>query len=284
MYRERFTQTSDGVTVFQARWTVESPTGTVVIVHGYADHIGRYEHVARHLNGAGFSVLGFDLRGMGRSGGEPGKITDYQTLLADLNAFIEEERAQSDTPVILLGHSFGGTLAALTAVQQPQSVNVLVLSSPAFRLVPNRLLQPFGKIVARWLPRFTTPGVERAAVSRDPLVVAAATDDPLCYDGRIDAHTGWQLISAGRTAARRSGDLRVPVLGFHGTGDRIADFRATKSFIEGVSASPAEFHALDGWYHEALNEPDKQTVLDLVSGFSSRVLQATASATSGSDS
>lgn len=256
----------------------------VVIVHGYADHVGRYQHVARHLNGDGFSVFGFDLRGMGRSGGAPGKIADYTTLVADLRRFVEEICADSDLPAILLGHSFGGSLAALTALHAPDLVSGIVLSSPAFQLVPNRLLQPLGGLIARWLPRFTTPGVDRAAISRDPLVVAAATDDPLCYDGRIDAVTGWQLISAGRAAMRGAAELRVPVLGFHGTADTIADYRATRSFVEAVSTEPAEFHLLEGWYHEPFNEPEKQMVLELTLKFAKRAAQATTSATAGSTS
>src|SRR5262249_41080239 len=58
----------------------QPPRASVLIVHGYAEHGGRYADVARRLAGAGFAVSTFDYRGHGRAGGPRGhcdRFTDY---------------------------------------------------------------------------------------------------------------------------------------------------------------------------------------------------------------
>ena len=109
--------------------------GVVVLVHGLGEHAGRYDHVARRLNGWGFAVRGYDQYGHGESDGVRGALPAQTRLVDDLADVIDSTRARMEagTPLILLGHSLGGLVAASAVALGQVQVDALVLSSPAVR-------------------------------------------------------------------------------------------------------------------------------------------------------
>jgi len=135
--------TADGLALHLQRWLADpaagSVVGTVQIVHGLGEHIGRYAALARALNAAGWHVAGHDQRGHGRSGGARGTLAHPQALLHDLSAVIDHLRGAGRH--VLLGHSLGGLVAArfvaestgadADAERWSRDVDGLVLSSPA---------------------------------------------------------------------------------------------------------------------------------------------------------
>ena len=104
--------TDDGLPLFLHDWPHAAPRGTVLIVHGLGEHGGRYAHVAAQLNAWGWRVMAHDHRGHGRSGGERGRIASDDALQRDLSLVIDAARAGSTGPLLLLGHSMGGLIAA----------------------------------------------------------------------------------------------------------------------------------------------------------------------------
>ena len=67
--------TGDGLRLHLQHWPAPGPAhGTVQIVHGLGEHIGRYEALAAALNAEGWHVAGHDHRGHGRSEGARGTI------------------------------------------------------------------------------------------------------------------------------------------------------------------------------------------------------------------
>src|SRR3954447_7334519 len=95
--------------VWVRRWDAADPARLVVLVHGYGEHIGRYEHVAEALIARGSAVAGPDHVGHGRSGGARALVEDSEALVADLRAVAQD--ARGDLPVVLVGHSMGGLIA-----------------------------------------------------------------------------------------------------------------------------------------------------------------------------
>lgn len=92
-------------------WWPEQPRATLVLLHGYYDHVGLYRHVIEWALGQGFAVLAFDLPGHGLSSGARASIGDfaeYQTVLQALLA----EAAVLDLPQPwhLCGQSTGGAI------------------------------------------------------------------------------------------------------------------------------------------------------------------------------
>ena len=88
--------------------------GQVLLVHGLGEHIGNYTELADQLNHWGFAVRAYDQYGHGDSSGQRGDVPDEDRLMRDLATVIDDTRARMDDrlPLILLGHSMGGLVAA----------------------------------------------------------------------------------------------------------------------------------------------------------------------------
>lgn len=86
----------DGLPLHWREWgadPAQRPQGTLLIVHGLGEHIGRYTHVARRLNAWGWHVVGYDQRGHGASGGPRGDIPESDSLQRDLSCAIDASAA-----------------------------------------------------------------------------------------------------------------------------------------------------------------------------------------------
>ena len=252
-YREQITTTADSTPIFVRRWEVSNPRSIVLVVHGYADHGGRYGGLARVLN-------------------EAGRVSSYQSFIADLGRMVAMILDDYSLPVDFFAHSFGGVQAVLycTGTSNPRVRSVL-LSSPAFRIKTNPMLQPFAGFLARIAPGFRTPGIDRTVISRDADVVRAAETDPWTYNGNVDARTGAELISAGRQALSSAPNFNLPLLAFHGSADQLTGAAATRSFVDRAASQIKSFHLLDGLFHETFNEPEKDAVYALAVSFLDRV-------------
>lgn len=262
--------TQDSCHLFTQRWTVDTPRAAVALVHGYAEHSGRYAHVAHHLNAHGISVYTYDQRGFGRSEGRRAYVTSFDELLDDLAHFLDHTRRHvPDVPLFLFGHSMGGAVCALYAIERSQDFRGLVLSSPAVEV--NTDIAPFLRKLARWLGRLvpTLPTVHTPddAISRDPEVVADAKADPLNYHGRVLARTGAAIIDAARRIQARMEAITCPLLIFHGTADKLTDPHASRMLYARARSDDKTLQLYEGLYHETFNEPEKEQVLDDVAAW-----------------
>lgn len=102
-----------GLLLHRRQWLVSNPRAVVFVLHGYAEHSGRYEAVAARLNAAGCSVYSFDHQGHGRSGGDRAHVESFDHYVADALHYIERVQSGFDAPLpcFLLGHSMGGLVA-----------------------------------------------------------------------------------------------------------------------------------------------------------------------------
>lgn len=233
------------------------PRGVVLIVHGYAEHVGRYRDFVAHLTGRGMAVAGLDHRGHGRSGGPRGHCLDFAELVADLHMLAAEAgRWWPGTPRILFGHSLGGLIALLYLLRHPQTVRTAALSAPALRLPPNgpRAFTWIARQLGRVLPRVGfRSNLDAAALSRDPAVGVAYTTDPLVHRrataGFVRAYEAARVLA--QVEAPR---LRVPLLVLQGDADRVVDPEGARDLASRLTC-PHELVILPGYYHELLNEP-----------------------------
>ena len=189
----RTIRTRDGLALVRRDWPSADARGTIVIVHGLGEHIGRYAHVAARLNARGWSVVGYDQRGHGASPGARGRLAADDDLLADLARGHRRACAPRRAgPLVLLGHSLGGLVAArfvAGALESPRpawqrDVDALVLSSPALDIgMTARQARPAGDARAAGAePRRSATASSRDRISRDAAVVAAYRADPLVHD------------------------------------------------------------------------------------------------------
>ena len=261
---------SGEVTLFRRTWTPSGPgraglRGVVVLAHGLGEHCGRYDHVARRLAGHGFAVWALDHRGHGRSDGRRVHVASFGHFEADLERLRRDATAtHPGVPCVVLGHSMGGAIALGHALDYPGHADALILTGPltdAAHGVPAPVVVA-GRIVAKVLPTLPLVRLDGAAISRDPAVVAAYRADPLVHAGRVTVGLGAQLVA--RTSRFRSevGRLSVPVLVVHGTADTLVPVATSRALVPRFGSPDVTFVEEDGLYHEVLNEPEKDRVLD----------------------
>lgn len=239
--------------LFYRAWPVAPARGTVVVSHGYAEHSGRYEHVAAALNGAGFAVWAPDHRGHGESKGEKANIESVWSAVADLDLFVDVVRKTSpDGPLFLVGHSMGGLIAAAYAVEHQDRLTGLVLSGPLLHILPEFLsLADLEEI----------PDLGLAdAVSRDPAVVAGYKADPLVYLG--PPPRGFLAAAAQVQEVRdRLPELTLPLLVMHGSGDLLVSPQALKDVVSLAASNDLTAILWPDLWHEIFNEPEKDRVI-----------------------
>lgn len=256
--------TEDGVELHTQTLVPEaSLQAAVVLVHGFAEHCGRYGGVARAFAQEHVAVHAYDQRGYGRSGGPRAYVDRFDDYLDDLGQVLSFAQSRTpDRPLFLFGHSMGGLVALKYVLERAPSLQGLILSAPALEVNPNlapvlrRLAQVLGHI-APTLPTTRTP---EGAISRDPAVVTAAKNDPFNYHGRIPARTGAELLRAGREVRGQMDSLRVPFLLLHGTADRLVPPAGSRALYRRAAAADKTLHIYEGLYHETFHDPEKEQV------------------------
>lgn len=255
----------DGFRLFERWW---QPTGeakaAVVIIHGYAEHSERYNHVAVYLTNNRYAVYTFDLRMHGRSGGVKAYVKTFDDYLSDVDIFLKKVRSGiGDKPVFLLGHSMGGTIATLYVIQHKNVLRGLMLSGPALKLgedIPPILIKLSG-FIGKILPHLPTIKLDCSAISKDPEVIRKYDTDPLVYRGGTPARTGAELVRAINMIQERMSEITLPILIMHGTADRLANVDGSRQLYERARSKDKTLKLYDGLYHEILNEPEKDVVL-----------------------
>jgi len=263
--------------IFTQHWLPDSaPRAVVLIAHGYAEHSGRYAHVAAHLVAHGFAAYALDHRGHGRSGGPRVDVRDFAEFVADLRTYFNAIRAAHPAaPIFLYGHSMGSLISLLFALRWQEELAGLITTGTALRPAgANPVLEPLVRALSRVLPSVAlVPPIAAAGISRDPQVVERYLHDPLVHVGRMRLGLASALLRASRTCAERLGDLRLPYLALHGGADVIT-WPAGAAIIRERSGSPdTTVRIFDGLFHEVHNEPEQAEVLRTVTDWLDAHLQ-----------
>ena len=261
----------DGVKLHAREWPRDGATGTILIVHGLGEHIGRYEHTAAFLNQHGWRVAGYDHRGHGASGGKRGRLGHVDDLLIDLALVVDSLRSGTTGPLVLLGHSMGGGVAARfvagafdPAAPWSRPVDGLVLSSPALDAGMSANQQTLLALLGPTLPHLALGnGVDPDRICRDPAVVAAYRADPLVHD-RITPRLARAIVDAGARAIEAAPRWVVPTLLLYGGADRCVDPKGSVTFAARAPKNVVEAHCFPAMFHEIFNEPEKAEVLSVL--------------------
>lgn len=256
---------SDGENLAMQDWPVPdglAARGTIVIVHGLGEHAGRYERVARRLNEWGFAVRGYDHYGHGDSGGPRGGLSSDARLVDDLGDVVQSTRPRTGPglPLVVLGHSLGGLVAARLAAGGQVPVDGLILSSPAFGTRLSALQKLLLAFVPRLAPNLTLGnGLDPGHLSHDPAVVAAYQADPRVHD-RVSARLARFIAEGGPAVIARAAQWSVPTLLMYAGDDRLVDPAGSRAFAAAAPPQVVTSHCFEGAYHEIFNEPDNEAV------------------------
>ncbi|WP_459203808.1 lysophospholipase [Ralstonia pseudosolanacearum] len=250
----------DGTELFVRTWLPAAeagePRGTVILVHGMAEHSGRYPHVAQVLCELGLRVRAFDLRGHGRSGGPRMALDAPDNYLTDLAEILDAVVAEWNEMPFVLGHSMGGLIVARFATARVRPVRGVLLSSPALRLK----LPPGAHVVRGLLsalaPKLPVPNpVDPARLSHDPSVGAAYRADPQVQK-TISASVLAFMLNAITQAQQDAPRLEAPMLLLASGADTIVDPSGSRDFCAGAPEDLRTLAWFETAYHELFNEAE----------------------------
>lgn len=257
-------QSGSGANIFYRCWAPAEPRGIVLLVHGLAEHSGRYDEFASYLADAGIATYALDLPGHGRSDGQRGHIGrfgEYTDALAQMLSLARQ--AHADRPFVLLGHSMGGLIAADFLLQHQSEFVTAVLSGAAIQSPqrPSAIALFISKVIAAVLPRLGVLRMDASGISRDPQVVSDYENDPLVYRGKASASLVTAIFGAMNRVVANAASIRLPILVMHGGIDSLTAVDGSTLLHETISSVDKKIVIYEGLYHEILNEPEKKKVM-----------------------
>jgi len=266
-YSEGSFKGNDGFALFERWWMPEGDLkGMLVIVHGLAEHCGRYAHVAEALCAQGYGVGTYDQRGHGKSdpAGPKAVIPSFDHLWDDLEVFLDRARKRgAGKPLFLFGHSMGGEVVTSYVIERKPELTGLMTSGAAIQISDDisPLVLAMAGVISKIAPKMPTIVLDGTAISRDQAVVDLYDSDPLNYRGGVPARTGAEMNRVIKIIQENLEKITLPLLVMHGTDDRLADPQGSKDLYERAQSVDKTLKLYEGFYHEILNEPQKGQVI-----------------------
>lgn len=259
-------RTRDGVPLRTYRWPAQGRARAhLLLVHGIAEHAGRYPHVAASFAAAGIVTHAYDQRGFGRSGGPRAYVDRWARYHDDVEDRLAAVRAAAQgAPVVLYGHSMGGLIALGYALADPPRPlpDLLLLSAPAIDASVERWKRALAPVLSRVLPRLALANSFRpGALTSDDAVEVAYRADPLAVH-RTTTRLGAELLREQARVQRllaRGGSLPVPTYVWHGASDPVVPEWASRS-LDGRENVTRRVYP--GLAHETHNEPIGASVIE----------------------
>jgi acylglycerol lipase len=262
MSEDRFTS-ADGLTIVFRSWRPRSqPRGVVAIVPGFNSHSGYYAWVAEQLVAAGYVVSAIDLRGRGKSDGERFYVGTFADYVADVTAFVRLAKTREPgVPVFLLGHSAGGVVSCLYAIEHQSELAGLICESFAFRLPAPDFALAVLKGLSHVAPHAHVLRLKNEDFSRDPRVVEAMNVDPLIAHETQPTKTLAEMVRADERLKQEFPKITLPLMILHGTADKASQPAGSQFFYDTAGSKDKTLKLYEGHVHDLLNDVDKEQVM-----------------------
>ena len=262
---------SNGISFYIRGWdpTNNRPKALLSLIHGLGEHTGRYLHVGKSMTDAGYALVGFDLRGHGKSGGARGHFPSLNTVMQDMRQFSKFlVQRYPDIPHFLYGHSLGGLLSLAYALQYPAGLNGVIVTGAALRssLQEQKNKIAMVNLLGSVLPSITVPsGLDATTISRDADVVQKYINDPLVHD-KTSLGLGKAALKAIEQCFTHPKEFAPPLLIMHGSVDKLTYPSGSEDFAKLATETNKDvtLKLWDGLYHEIHNEPEKAEVFKVM--------------------
>jgi acylglycerol lipase len=252
-----------GLKIFTRSWQPEGKArGVVVIVPGFNSHSGQYLWIGEQFAAKDLAAYAIDLRGRGRSEGERFYVEKMEDYTDDVATLIRTAKSENPgVPVFLLGHSAGGVVSCIYALDHQSEIDGLICESFAYDLpVPGfvlSLLKGFDYIA----PHLHVYTLKNEHFSRDPLVVESMNNDPLIKGESEATQTAKVMIDAARRLHEEFPLIKLPVLILHGTEDKATNPSGSRDFYDHAGSTDKTLKLYEGHYHDLLNDLEKEIVI-----------------------
>jgi acylglycerol lipase len=252
-----------GLRIFLRSWQPEGkPHAVIVICHGVNSHGGQYAWAAEQFVKGGFTVYALDLRGRGKSEGERFYVENVADYVSDVAGAVRIAKSRDPgVPVFLLGHSAGGVVSSVYALENQAGLAGFICESFAFQVPAPGFALAAIKGLSHIAPRLPVLKLKNEDFSRDPKAVEALNTDPLTADEVQPAITVAALVRADERLREEFPLITLPVLIMHGTDDKATVCHGSEFFYETVGSKDKTLKLYEGHYHDLLNDIGKESVM-----------------------
>jgi acylglycerol lipase len=247
------------------QWLPDGDSKAVLImVHGLAEHIGRYKNPVNYFVPKGWALYGYDLRGHGKSQGLKGYVERFSYFVDDTRIFFD--RVKKENPgkkIFLIGHSMGGLIVSHYALKYQKELDGLVVSGPTIRV--GYSISPMTLVAVNTLsvfaPKRGVSTLNANDISRDQVVVDAYINDPLVYRGKTKARLGAEFLNAIVKITKKIPEITLPLLIVHGANDMLSNPSGSQLMYEKAGSKDKTLKVYEHLFHEVFNEPEHEKVL-----------------------
>ena len=259
----QFLSAEPGARIAYRQWRpAGSARAAVVVVPGFNSHSGYYEWAGTRLAAEGYAVYAVDLRGRGESEGERFFVRGFDEYVGDVGRLVDLARErEAGCPLFLLGHSAGGVVACLYALDHQAELAGLISESFAQELPAPDFALAAIKGLSHIAPHAHVLTLKNEDFSRDPSVVQAMNDDPLIAGEAQPAETLAALIRADAALKAAFPALILPLLILHGTADKAARPSGSRHFFDAAGSADKSLKLYEGSYHDPLGDLDRDEVI-----------------------
>ena len=253
-------------------WRAAAPRAIVIIVHGVNSHSGQYLWSGERLAASGFAVFAYDHRGRGQSEGPRFYIDDISDYAEDLGTVIALAKSREPgLKVFLLGHSAGGVVSCIWALDHQRVFAGFICESFAYRVPAPALVLSIVRFLGKVAPKLPVLTLKMKDFTRDPQALAALDADPLTLKEVQPARTVAALLDATDRMTREFSTLTLPLLIIHGTLDKATVPAGSQFFYDNAGSKDKTLKLYEGHFHDLLNDVGKEQVLaDIVSWIDAR--------------
>jgi len=267
--REERVESAGGINLFVRSWRPEGKArGVVAIVPGFNSHSGYYGWAAQQLAASGFAVYAVDLRGRGRSDGERFFVENFSDYVSDVDTLVSLAASREPgLPLFLLGHSAGGVIGCLYALDHPDALRGFICESFAYEIPAPEFALAVFKGLSRVAPHAQILHLKNELFSRDPKAVQAMNDDPLIAHETQPTQTLAEMVRADERLKREFPTMRLPVMILHGTADKATKPGGSQHFYDRAGSADKTLKLYEGHVHDLLNDVDREVVMGDIKGW-----------------
>jgi len=218
--------------------------GVIQIVHGFGESMGHYGDVVDFFTQSGYACVIHDQRGFGEMPdktpaerrGARGIIPSYDHLLEDVKTVRNQIALwYPEAPVILLGHSMGGGVAANYLLRYPVGdYEKAILEAPWFRLYKplSPALDLLAKILGKISPKIVTRAkMDTDALSREQAVLHGQKGDDV-FHNRMSLRLYTGAVAGGEYALEHAAQIPIPTLVLGAGADKVLSTAAIRAFAD----------------------------------------------------
>jgi lysophospholipase len=254
--------------LFYQCWKSESKQikAHIIAIHGWGTHSDRMELPAEFLTDKGYNVYAFDLRGHWRNAGDiPGHIDSMDHIQKDIVLFSDlVKKDAGEGKLFLMGHSFGGLVSLIYAINHP-SLDGVMVSSPLMQLkMELSFTKKLGKKLAKPLSKLSPTKVLKMVIDQNLLtsdlkILRKHISDDKKLE-QISLRTAAELEQSMKWAMENANKLICPVLIMQAGNDKLVEKKATQDFYELIKIKDKQYKEYPDFLHELWNEKGRAQV------------------------